>query len=126
MFGRSITVVTLFAAILLLILIQTTNPNESGPVGIFAVFFLLYVVFLGASTWLIRIGSEISAYIRTSLSKKPHSVLSITRSYYIGSVVALAPVMLIGMQSVSTLGFYEVFLVILFEIIGSFYILKRT
>ena len=47
------------------------------------------------------------------------------RSYYYGSVVALGVIMLVAINSVGSLGFYEFGLVILFIGIGIFYLTKR-
>lgn len=52
--------------------------------------------------------------------------LSTQKAYYLASVVALAPVMLVGIGSVGSLHWYEVVLVGLFVAIGYFYIEKRS
>ena len=51
--------------------------------------------------------------------------LSFRRSYYFSTVLAAAPVMLIGLQSVGSVGIYEFILVMLFVVIGCVYIAKR-
>jgi hypothetical protein len=67
--------------------------------------------------------SKISVYFTV---KKPVQPLSLRRSYYFSSVISLAPVMLIGMQSVGEVEVYDVLLVTLFIVIACVYILKRT
>lgn len=52
--------------------------------------------------------------------------MTLGRSYYFASVIALAPVMVVGMQSVGEVGLYELLLVILFVGIACVYIAKRT
>jgi hypothetical protein len=77
--------------------------------------FLLYTVS--------RIISKISASVTV---KKPIIPFSLSRSYYFSSVLALAPVMLIGMQSVAEVEIYDVLLIVLFVVIACIYISKRT
>ena len=52
--------------------------------------------------------------------------LSLRKAYYFASVMGLAPVMFIGMQSVGEVGFYELVLIILFVGISCMYIAKRS
>ena len=112
--------------IALLLIMQSTDPNSIGPVGILAVFFLLYVISLGCLTWFLRVVSlviiQLAQPIRT---RKPLEALSLRQSYYLSSILAVAPVMLIGMSSVGQLGMNEIILTLLFVIIGVFYIRKR-
>lgn len=126
MFGRVLTVVTLGAMIALLLVLQSTSPSTVGPVGILAVFFLLYVIFVGICTWIIH-GVSLLLHVVTmpALFRKPSTVLSMARSYYFGSVVALGPIMLLAMGSVAKIGVYEVGLVLVFVFISLFYVKKR-
>lgn len=129
MFGKIITIATVIAAALLIFVVTNISPTESGPAGILAVFFLLYVVFVGLftalirwSSWIVRTIQRWAKFMRT----KPPQELSTQKAYYLASVVALAPVMLIGIGSVGQLAWYEVVLVGLFVAIGYFYIEKRS
>jgi type IV secretory pathway VirB2 component (pilin) len=58
--------------------------------------------------------------------KRPLQQLSLRRSYYFASVVALAPVILVGMQSVGEVSFYDVLLIVVFIVISCVYIAKRS
>ena len=51
--------------------------------------------------------------------------LTYKRAYYFSTVIAAAPVMLIGLQSVGGIGVYEVLLIVLFTAVGCIYISKR-
>ena len=129
MLGRIITTSVVIAGILLIILLQNTNPSSIGPVGLLAVFFLLYVIMLGAVTELLWIGSKATSWLGKRvviLSRKPIQPLSLARSYYYSTVLALGPVMLLAMASIGSLGLYEVVLVGLFLAVGTLYISKRT
>lgn len=126
MFGRALTVVTLAAAIALSLLAQTTTPSTIGPVGLLAVFFLLYIIFVGIFTWLLHWITSVAVYIsRPVVLKRPLQALTINQSYYYASIIALAPIMLLAMKSVSQLGVYEFILVAIFVGIGIFYVRKR-
>jgi hypothetical protein len=85
-----------------------------------------YLTSLGLISFFLYGGSRLFAYAASGFTmKKPVQPLSFQRSYYFSTVLAAAPVMLIGLQSVGAIGFYEVALVIVFEVIGCVYITKR-
>lgn len=127
MLGRILTISVTVALMLLVILLQTTTPATIGPLGILLVFVLMYVSVLCVLTFLLFFISKVVAKISSSVTvKRPLQPLSLTRSYYFSSVIALAPVMLIGMQSVGEVSFYEVVLIIVFIVISCVYIAKRT
>ncbi len=58
--------------------------------------------------------------------RKPVRPIQFHRAYYFSTVLAAAPVMLIGLQSVQSVGIYEVILVVLFEVVACIYISRRT
>ncbi|MGV9001998.1 MAG: hypothetical protein ACOH18_03530 [Candidatus Saccharimonadaceae bacterium] len=57
--------------------------------------------------------------------RKPLAQMQFKRAYYYSTVLAAAPVMLIGLQSVRSIGVYESILVILFEVVACVYVSKR-
>lgn len=57
--------------------------------------------------------------------RKPVARMEFRRAYYFSTALAAAPVMLIGLQSVQSVGVYEVLLVIIFEIVACVYINRR-
>lgn len=57
--------------------------------------------------------------------RKPVRVLPFRKAYYLSTVLAAAPVMLIGLQSVGSVGIYEVILVFIFEIVACLYVARR-
>jgi hypothetical protein len=57
--------------------------------------------------------------------RRPMKTLSFRRSYYYSTILAAAPVMLIGLQSVGSVGVYEVILILVFVVIGCVYVTKR-
>lgn len=120
MLEKVLAVSTLVAAVLLLAFLQVTSPASIHPLGILFVFLLLYMLALGVLTFFIASGSRVLVAFRIR-----KEVLSVRRSYFYASVLALAPVMLACMQSIGRVGVYEIALIILFESIACFYIAKR-
>lgn len=125
--GKIIALITVLAGFILLVVLQTTNPSTIGPVGLLAVFFLLYVILMGCMTGLLYASSHLAHWLGRRLrTKRPPMKFSTERAWYFGSLLAFAPIMLLAMQSVGSLGIYEVALVALFLIIGGLYISKRA
>src|SRR5664279_3283411 len=119
MLSRVITFGSIIAAILLVGMLYATTPIEAGPLGILFVFILMYVSALGMLTFLLFGISRIIARLSRSLTvRRPLQVMSLQRSYYFASVLALVPVMFIGMQSVGRVGIYEIILIALFATVG--------
>jgi hypothetical protein len=127
MLGKIIAFMSFGSALLLLVLLQTTTPGTIGPLGILIVFILMYIASLGAMTFLLFKGSQIFVrFSRLVTVTRPFQALSLGRSYYFSTVIALAPVILVGMESVGNLGINEVGLVAIFVIIGCMYVAKRS
>ncbi len=126
MFGKTVTIVSLAAAIALLLILQSTNPASAGPGGVLAVFFLLYCILVGCLTWAIKGANWLLANVGNPFrARRPISEMNILQAYYLASVGAMGPIMLIGILSVGSIGLYEIGLVIIFEIISLFYVKKR-
>jgi len=127
MLSRVVTISVAVAIVILAIILHVTQPSTVGPLGILIVFILMYVSVLGVLTFLLYSLSRLISKISTSFTvKKPIRPLSLSRSYYFSSVLALAPVMLVGMQSVAEVEIYDVLLIMLFVVIACTYISKRT
>lgn len=102
---------------------QSTSPSTIHPVGILAVFILIYVLALGVLTFLIYgVGRIVH---RRHAKTASVGEFTLARAYYFASVLALAPVMLIGARSVGRTGVTDIVLITLFEILACFYIAKR-
>lgn len=127
MLGKVIAISAVLATLALVLLLSVTEPARIGPLGILIVFVLMYVSALGVLTLFLYGGSRVLSRIISSFAiKRPARPLSLHRSYYFSSVIALAPIMIIGMQSVGGVGIYELLLISLFEVIACIYIAKRT
>lgn len=127
MLEKIVGICFVIATVLLAVLLYTTTPAAVGPVGVLVVFALMYMLALGALTFLLfGLSNIISIFSSFITVKKPIRALTLSRSYYFSSVIALAPVMFVGMQSVGGVGGYDVLLVIFFVVIACVYIAKRT
>lgn len=126
MLGKLVAVTSVVAFVLLMLLLQTTQPASIGPLGILVVFILMYMSALGVLTFFVYGVNRLIVRMTTSLTvTRPLEQMSLGRAYYYASVIALAPVMVIGMQSVGEVGFYDLLLVVIFELIACVYIAKR-
>ncbi len=127
MLGKIIVASTTLASILLIVMLQLTNPSTVGPLGLLTVFFLLYIIILGVTTEVLWLGSHaVQAVGRRFTSRRPPQKLALSRAYYFSSVLALGPVMALAMQSIGSLGTYELALIGVFMFIGILYISKRS
>jgi hypothetical protein len=127
MLGRVVALSMVTAMVLLAVILQATTPATIGPLGILFVFILLYTSVLGALTFLLfGVGKVVGKVASSFAPQKPVSMFTLGRAYYYSSVIALAPVLFIGMQSVGEVSVYDVLLVAAFVVIACIYIAKRT
>lgn len=105
----------------LFFLLNNISPVDAGPLGIFAVFALLYLFWLGIFFTLLHGGIRLlSRFHKTKIG-----TMSATKAYYIASIVAFMPVMLLGMQSVGQLEVRDVILVVIFASLAIFFVFKK-
>ena len=124
---RLIVAATLISFVSLMLFLQTTTPTKAGPAGVLVVFCLLYLSALGflalSFFWLNRLLVRASRLLRL---RRPIQKMRLLHAYYYASVLALAPLMLIGMASVGELGLREILLVAILSVIATVYIRIRT
>ena len=127
MFVRIITISTAISVLILGALLLFVPPTHAGPFGLLLLFISSYVTFVGliaAGVYgLRRFIDMVTAGMPRSVPVKP---LTFRRSYHFAVPLAAAPVMLIGLQSVSPIGLREFILVAIFEIIACIYVSKRV
>ncbi len=115
----------LVAMIVVMALLNMTNPTTAGLLGVLVFFVgayvfsmcLFYVLLAITKSMIIRFVSEGR---RTVVESIPKSKL-----YYYSTVTALMPVIFLGMQSVGEVGVFEMTLLGIFEILACFFIHKR-
>lgn len=127
MLGKIIAGSTVIAGIILIIMLQMTNPSTVGPLGLLAVFFLLYIIMLGVFTEALWLGSYgLQVVGRRFTTKRPPGRLSLARAYYFSTILALGPIMALAMQSIGSFGLYESVLIAVFMAVGILYVSRRS
>lgn len=107
-------------------MLNITSPAIAGPFGILVIFIFAYLSLLGVTTYLLHGSSIVIAHLSTALlPRRPFEALVFRRSYYFSTVIAAAPIMIIGLQSVGAVGIYELLLISFFVFIGCLYVSKR-
>ena len=124
MLGKALAITTLGSFVLLSAILQSTSPSTVHPVVILVVFVLIYLLALGVLTFLILgINRTMKSFVPSHRKSIVH--ISLEKSYYFASVLALAPVLYLGVRSVGYAGVYEIMLIVLFEAIACFFVAKR-
>ncbi len=126
MFRKSLVVISVISLCLLIVITNIFTPTNVGPLGILLLFLCIYLSLLGVVAFLIYFGSYFVAYFSSAFTVvKPIPRVSFRGSYYYSSVISSAPVMMLALQSVGSVGFYEIILIIIFVVIGLVYVSKR-
>jgi hypothetical protein len=126
MLQRVIAIITIVSLGLLALMLTTTTPASAGPFGLLLIFITAYLTFLGLISFFLYGFSRVITYASSGFAlRRPVTPMSFRRAYYFSTILAAAPVMLVGLQSVGAVGIYGFLLVVLFEVIGCLYIAKR-
>lgn len=127
MLGKVLVTIALLSGFILTIVINTTTPASAGAFGILAVFMLTYLFLVSVLTFMLYVISRlVSLVARTFVTRRPVESLTLRRAYYYSTIIALAPVIIVSMQSIGGVGVYEFGLIILLVLIGCVYVTKRT
>lgn len=113
------------ASLSVIVILTLTNPSQAGPAGILGLFISVYVVVLVATTFGLAYVSRLVGKLPVASQAKRRSALSIKRAYYYSSILALGPVLILGMQSVNEVGLYEISLVGLLIGLGCVYVARK-
>jgi len=126
MLPRIIATLSLASLCVLSLLLTFTTPATAGPLGLLVIFISAYLTFIGLiSFFLFGMGRLFQLISAGMTLRKPLTPINFKRSYYYSTVLAAAPVLLIGLQSVQSVGLYEITLVAIFELIACLYVNKR-
>lgn len=104
-------------------LISTTTPSDAHPVIILFFFLLFYMSVLIVLIFLLVGVSKLLARFSSKANNSPS--IGYERAYMMASVLALAPVLIVAMNSVGGVEFRELALIVVFEAIALFYLWKR-
>lgn len=126
MLPRLIATVSLASLCVLSLMLTFTSPATAGPFGLLVIFVTAYLSFVGLiSFFLFGINRLIRMVSSGMTVRRPLQAMEFRRAYYFSTVLAAAPVMLIGLQSVNSIGIYEVLLVGVFEVVACVYVSRR-
>jgi hypothetical protein len=103
----------------LVVLLNRTNPLDVGPAGILLVFGLAYAFISSALYLLLTLVMMLLAYFVTI------RVASRRKLYYLSSIIALAPVFLLALNSIGQLEVKDFVLVLALVGFACFYVVKR-
>lgn len=114
------------SAIVIAAVVNITSPSDMGPFGILLFFASAYSFFMGLFYILLFFLQRIVLRLNVSPAKKAGiETITSLRLYYYSTVIALFPVIYMGMQSMGSVGLFEMVLLVLFEIIACFFVYKR-
>lgn len=118
----------LLVAAILLVIFSFASPIAIGPLGVLMVFGLLYLLFASSFFIVLHWGLMVSGQLvarRRPINPRRWR-LGERRAYYIASVLAFGPVMLLALNSVGQLKLQDVTLVTVLLALAVFYISKRA
>lgn len=126
-FTKILIVAFIIACISLMSIINLTTPSQAGAIGILSVFISAYIMILCILSFFIYgIAKIMSKAASIASANSKLGSLTLRRSYYFSSVISIAPIIILSMQSVGSIGAYELGLVFLLITIGCLYVAKRT
>ncbi len=127
MIGKLLIGMGIVSGMVLIALLNMTTPASAGAFGILAVFISAYLLTTIIMTFGLYGISQLIAFLgRTFSVRRPLETLTIRRSYYYATIVSLAPVIIVSMQSVGGVGIYELALIALLVFLGCVYVTKRA
>ena len=105
----------------IVVTMNAISPLSVGPAVVLFLFCLLYLWCLSILFAVLYAGSRL-------IARRAGAVKAVQarRAYYIASVVACLPVLLLGMASIGQIDVVSVGLAILFVALATFYIVRRT
>jgi uncharacterized membrane protein len=124
-YTKHINTATIYAAPMVALLalgfvLNTTNPLQSGPLIILAVFVLIYIVVVSLFSAALHLIATVVRMVR------PSSRFSMKRGYYVVSIIGLAPVLFIALNTLGQLDMLEIVLILLLFGLGCFYVVRRS
>ncbi len=108
-----VPVMSLLAAVILLVMLNFTTPAGVGPFGVLVFFTTFYILMFGVALALVRFFARLT---RSQLGKK---------EYVSGAVVAFGPIMLMLAQSMGSMSWLTVGLTVIFVLLGCFLVSKK-
>ena len=116
----------LVSALAAMLLLNLTTPDSIGPAGVLGLFVLLYITILCVTYTSLKALQYGSVYfIGSAKLKRMIASVSNSKLYSYATVIALAPVIALGMRSTGHIGMLEMALLVAFEGIACFFVYKK-
>lgn len=114
---------TAFIALLALMLfvVATTTPSGVGPIGVLFVFLLIYASLVALLALFLLL---IQSVLQRKKTKNLYIHTSFKRIMILSFVLAFAPLAILASQSLGQLSMYEFVLIVIFEIIAIFIVMR--
>ena len=126
MLPRIVATASIASLCVLSLMLTFTSPATAGPFGLLVIFISAYLTLMGLISFFLFGMNRLIVMVSSGMTvRKPLSKMEFRRAYYFSTVLAAAPVMLIGLQSVQSIGVYEVILVLIFEVVACLYVSRR-
>jgi len=119
----------LLAGIGLALVTNLSSPLGAGPLGILVVFALIYACTLALLLLVMRLFEAIYRLLRstsTTIVKQDKMRRWRRRLTLIIAGLSFVPIFLISLNSISQLGFKDIALIIVIEMLLIFYIIRQT
>lgn len=110
---RIVPILSLLAAVVLLVMLNFTTPAGAGPLGVLVFFASFYILMFGIALVLVRFFARLT---RVKMGKKV---------YVYGAVVAFGPIMLMLAQALGSMSLLTVGLTVVFVLLGCFLVSKK-
>jgi len=126
MLPRIVATASTASLCVLSLMLTFTSPATAGPFGLLVIFISAYLTLMGLISFFLFGMNRLLIMVSSGMTlRRPLQPLLFRRAYYFSTVLAAAPVMLIGLQSVQSVGIYEILLVVIFEIVACLYVSKH-
>jgi len=122
------TIVLLIIAGVLILLLSVIDPSDVSAFGLLGILVIIYLFFFMALVFMYRIIELLTRFFKDS--NKSKDVIKQQKSRrkipYIISTLALIPLFLISFNSLGQINILNLSLIVVFEVLAIFYIVKRV
>lgn len=125
MFRRLILFTSVISSVVFFGLLFFVNPSNAGPLGILALFLSAYFSLWGVLSFLVYGIVMVVNKFRTDNLRHNYKQYRFLSAYYVASIVALFPVVLVAIQTVRQITMLHLFILGIFFVIAVGYVFMR-
>ncbi|MBQ8996871.1 hypothetical protein IJ095_02505 [Candidatus Saccharibacteria bacterium] len=119
--GKILPILSFLSLFGILFMLNYTSPVEAGVLGVLVFFTMIFILLFGVMVELIKIFQKI---LKDKNAR--HKKTDENKVYMYATVAAFGPIMLLMIQSFSSVNIFTVMLVAVFVFLGCFLIHKRA